>query len=137
VLGSDIVMIFDECTPYRRKARRRARHRTGSHGAVAALGAPLRTTFDQLENPNALFGIVQGGMFEHLRDESAGGLTEHRLSTAMRSAGCRWASPSRTCARAAPRGAAPAGGPPRYLMGVGTPEDIVAAVEAASTCSTA
>jgi len=68
VLNSDIVMIFDECTPY------------PADGQVA--GVSMRLSLDWAArskkahegNPNALFGIVQGGMHEHLRDESLQGL---------------------------------------------------------------
>jgi queuine tRNA-ribosyltransferase len=54
-----------------------------------------RDEFDRLANPNALFGIVQGGMFEDLRDESLAGLSE-LASTATRSAACRSASRRKT-----------------------------------------
>jgi queuine tRNA-ribosyltransferase len=54
-----------------------------------------RDAFDAQANPNALFGIVQGGMFEALRDESLAGLVDIGF-TAMRSAGCRSASPRKT-----------------------------------------
>ena len=78
---------------------------------------------------NALFGIVQGGMYEDLRDESLGRARSASASTATPSAACRWASPRRTCERilahTAPRLPADQ---PRYLMGVGTPEDLVEAV---------
>jgi queuine tRNA-ribosyltransferase len=67
VLNSDIVMIFDECTPYP------ATRRGGRVDApVACAGRSARATrIDR--GHNALFGIVQGGMYEDLRDESLAG----------------------------------------------------------------
>ena len=81
------------------------------------------------DNRNALFGIVQGGMYEDLRDRSLDGAGRTSASTATRSAACRSASPRRTCCACSRtrRRALPAD-KPRYLMGVGTPEDIVAGV---------
>jgi queuine tRNA-ribosyltransferase len=132
VLNSDIVMIFDECTPYPATTTKRP-----SRCAVAALGAALARRAQRLENSNALFGIVQGGMYEDLRDESLAGWPTS-ASTASPSAACRsanrrktWRASSPTPRRACRRHK------PRYLMGVGTPEDLVHAVQPASTCSTA
>ncbi len=71
-LDSDIVMIFDECTPYpatEAEARR-------SMELSLRWAARSRAEFDRLENPHALFGIVQGGMYETLRHESIAGLTQ-------------------------------------------------------------
>ena len=71
VLNSDIVMQFDECTPYETKG-----HLTTEREARLSMELSLRWArrcldeFNRLENPNALFGIVQGGMFERLREES-------------------------------------------------------------------
>src|SRR6478672_6091270 len=71
VLNSDIVMQFDECTPYDTKG-----HITTESEARSSMELSLRwasrciAEFKKLENPNALFGIVQGGMFENLRQES-------------------------------------------------------------------
>ena len=73
VLNSDIVMQFDECTPYETKGRI-----TTEREARTSMELSLRwarrclAEFTRLENPNALFGIVQGGMFEALREESLG-----------------------------------------------------------------
>jgi queuine tRNA-ribosyltransferase len=70
-LNSDIVMQFDECTPYETKG-----HITTEREARKSMELSLRwaqrcqAEFARLENPNALFGIVQGGMFEPLRQES-------------------------------------------------------------------
>ncbi len=71
ILNSDIVMQFDECTPYETKG-----HLTTEREARSSMELSLRwakrcqAEFTKLENPNALFGIVQGGMFENLRQES-------------------------------------------------------------------
>ncbi len=77
VLNSDIVMQFDECTPYETKG-----HITTEREARTSMELSLRwarrcqAEFARLENPNALFGIVQGGMFEHLRQESLEALVD-------------------------------------------------------------
>src|SRR5881628_1584604 len=77
VLNSDIVMQFDECTPYETKG-----HVTTEREARVSMELSLRwarrclTEHTRLENPNALFGIVQGGMFENLREESTASLVE-------------------------------------------------------------
>jgi queuine tRNA-ribosyltransferase len=87
-----------------------------------------RAAFDQLENPNALFGIVQGGMYEHLRDESLAGLVDigfHGYAIGGLSVGEPKADMMRVLAHTTPRLPADK---PRYLMGVGTPEDLVEGV---------
>src|SRR5688572_9817207 len=77
VLNSDIVMQFDECTPYETKGQI-----TTEADARISMELSLRWAkrskdeFARLENPNALFGIVQGGMFEGLRAESVAALVE-------------------------------------------------------------
>ncbi len=71
-LNSDIVMIFDECTPYPAD-----RKQAGDSMRLSYRWAKRsRAEFDRLQNHNALFGIVQGGMHEDLRDESLAGLTD-------------------------------------------------------------
>jgi queuine tRNA-ribosyltransferase len=70
VLNSDIVMIFDECTPYPATPPRRPKSMRLSPALGRALSGRMTPG-----NPNALFGIVQGGMYEDLRDESLAGLT--------------------------------------------------------------
>ncbi|WP_414683352.1 tRNA guanosine(34) transglycosylase Tgt, partial [Methylophaga sp. UBA4204] len=70
VLGSDIVMIFDECTPYP------ADEKTAAISMRLSLRWAARSKAAHGDNPSALFGIVQGGMHEALRDESLAGLTE-------------------------------------------------------------
>lgn len=65
-LGSDVVMIFDECTPYpatEDEARK-------SMQMSLRWAKRSRDEFDRLKNPNSLFGIIQGGVYEDLRDES-------------------------------------------------------------------
>jgi queuine tRNA-ribosyltransferase len=87
-----------------------------------------RESFDALANPNALFGIVQGGMFETLRDESLAGLQDigfHGYAIGGLSVGEPKEDMMRILAHVAPRLPANA---PRYLMGVGTPEDLVEGV---------
>ena len=69
-LGSDIVMIFDECTPYP------ADEKTAASSMRLSLRWAERSKAAHGDNPSALFGIVQGGMHEALRDESLAGLTE-------------------------------------------------------------
>ena len=125
VLNSDIVMVFDECTPF------------PANAAEAQLSMELslrwaarsRREFDAGDgNNNALFGIVQGGMFERLRDRSLAGLTGigfDGYAIGGLSVGEPKAEMLRILAHMAPRLPAEK---PRYLMGVGTPEDLVAAV---------
>jgi queuine tRNA-ribosyltransferase len=84
-----------------------------------------RDAFDRLENPNALFGIVQGGMFEDLRDESLAGLVDigfDGFAIGGLSVGEPKEEMARILAHIAPRLPQEQ---PRYLMGVGTPEDLV------------
>ncbi|NMG54218.1 tRNA guanosine(34) transglycosylase Tgt [Aromatoleum aromaticum] len=126
VLNSDIAMIFDECTPHP------ATHDEAAKSMQLSLrwARRSRDEFDRLANPNALFGIVQGGMFEDLRDESLAALDAIGFSgyaIGGLSVGEPKEDMARILAHTAPR--LPAGRP-RYLMGVGTPEDIVAGVAA-------
>ncbi|AOS80932.1 MULTISPECIES: tRNA guanosine(34) transglycosylase Tgt [Hydrogenophaga] len=128
-LNSDIVMQLDECTPYETKG-----HITTEAEARQSMEMSLRwaqrsrAEFERLENPNALFGIVQGGMFEHLRQESldalvamdfpgyaVGGVSVGEPKDEMRRIMAH--TPHRLPAHK-----------PRYLMGVGTPEDLVEGV---------
>jgi queuine tRNA-ribosyltransferase len=129
VLNSDIAMIFDECTPYEIDGRP-ATHAQAADSMRLSLrwARRSRDAFDALANPNALFGIVQGGMFEDLRDESLAGLTDigfHGYAIGGLSVGEPKEDMMRVLAHVAPRLPAAA---PRYLMGVGTPEDLVAGV---------
>ncbi|MFN3884434.1 MAG: tRNA guanosine(34) transglycosylase Tgt [Rhodocyclaceae bacterium] len=123
-LNSDIVMIFDECTPYPADVKQAAE----SMRLSLRWAKRSRTEHDRLGNTNALFGIVQGGMFEALRDESLAGLMEIGFD-GMAIGGLSVGEPKedfgRILAHTTPRLPADK---PRYLMGVGTPEDIVFAV---------
>ena len=75
VLNSDIVMQFDECTPYEIDGRPATREEAGQSMRMSLRWAKRSLDeFKRENNPNALFGIVQGGMFEDLRDESLAGL---------------------------------------------------------------
>ncbi len=134
-LDSDIVMQFDECTPYD-VTRGGQTHITTAAEARASMELSLRwasrckAEFARLENPNALFGIVQGGMFEHLRDASLDGLVALDLpgyAIGGLSVGEPKPDMLRLLRHTAPR--LPAA-KPRYLMGVGTPEDLVDGVAA-------
>jgi queuine tRNA-ribosyltransferase len=87
-----------------------------------------RAEFDRLDNPNALFGIVQGGMHEDLREASLAGLAQigfDGYAIGGLSVGEPKEEMLRVLAHVGPR--LPAARP-RYLMGVGTPEDLVAGV---------
>ncbi|CAG9178722.1 tRNA guanosine(34) transglycosylase Tgt [Cupriavidus pampae] len=130
-LNSDIVMQFDECTPYEIDGRP-ATHEEAARSMRMSLrwGKRSRDEFEQGGNPNALFGIVQGGMFEDLRDESLAGLSEldfHGYAIGGLSVGEPKEDMMRVLAHVGPR--LPAN-KPHYLMGVGTPEDLVAGVAA-------
>jgi queuine tRNA-ribosyltransferase len=135
VLNSDVVMIFDECTPYRIGEGPDARPATEREAADSMRlslrwAQRSRAEFDRLENPNALFGIVQGGMFEHLRDESAAGLIDigfHGYAIGGLSVGEPKPDMLRVLRHTTPRLPADK---PRYLMGVGTPEDLLDGIEA-------
>jgi queuine tRNA-ribosyltransferase len=122
VLNSDIVMIFDECTPYP------ADERTAGESMRLSLRWAERSKRAHEGNANALFGIVQGGMFEHLRDES---LRELELigfdgyAIGGLSVGEPKEDMLRILQHIAPQLPQDK---PRYLMGVGTPEDLVDAV---------
>ncbi|MCE2969727.1 MAG: tRNA guanosine(34) transglycosylase Tgt [Burkholderiales bacterium] len=131
VLDSDIAMIFDECTPYEIDGRP-ATHREAADSMRLSLrwARRSRAEFDRLGNRNALFGIVQGGMYEDLRDESAAGLTDIGFAgyaIGGLSVGEPKAEMQRVLAHTAPRLPADK---PRYLMGVGTPEDLLDGIAA-------
>ena len=128
-LDSDIVMQFDECTPYETKGAL-----TTEAQARASMELSLRWArrsrdeFERLANRNALFGIVQGGMFEGLREESLARLVELDLpgyAVGGVSVGEPKADMLRILAHTPHRLPAHK---PRYLMGVGTPEDLVEGV---------
>ena len=122
-------MQFDECTPYETKG-----HVTTEAEARASMELSLRWArrcrdeFERLANPNALFGIVQGGMFESLREESTASLVELDLP-GYAIGGVSVGEPKEEMLRimAHTPHRLPAD-KPRYLMGVGTPEDLVEGV---------
>ena len=128
-LNSDIAMVFDECTPYMINDRPATPEEAAVSMRMSLRWARRsRESFDALSNPNALFGIVQGGMFETLRDESLTGVQDigfHGYAIGGLSVGEPKEDMMRILAHVAPRLPANA---PRYLMGVGTPEDLVQGV---------
>src|SRR3954468_13574480 len=129
-LNSDIVMQFDECTAWQKD---------GVVADEAAVGRSMdmsvrwakrwRDEFARLENPNALFGIVQGGMYENLREESLAALVDMDFP-GYAVGGVSVGEPKdemlRIMAHTPHRLPAHK---PRYLMGVGTPEDLVEGVK--------
>jgi queuine tRNA-ribosyltransferase len=131
VLDSDIAMQFDECTAYQVEGRVAGEAAVrGSMQMSLRWAKRSRDEFERLENPNALFGIVQGGMFEGLREESVAGLAELDLpgyAIGGVSVGEPKEEMQRIVAHTPHR--LPAG-KPRYLMGVGTPEDLLDGVAA-------
>jgi queuine tRNA-ribosyltransferase len=121
-LNSDVAMIFDECTPYP------ADEAQAGTSMELSLRWALRSKRAHEGNPNALFGIVQGGMHEKLRDRSLAGLREigfDGYAIGGLSVGEPKEDMQRVLAHTAPQLPTDA---PRYLMGVGTPADIVHAV---------
>ena len=129
VLNSDIVMQFDECTPYEIDGRPATEAEAAKSMRMSLRWAKrCKDEFERLENPNALFGIVQGGMYEHLREESLRGLVDldfHGYAIGGLSVGEPKEDMMRildAIAYQLPENK------PRYLMGVGTPEDLVAGV---------
>ncbi len=122
VLNSDIVMIFDECTPYP------ASEQAAAESMRLSLRWAQRSKQAHEGNPNALFGIVQGGMYESLRDESLAGLVNigfDGYAIGGLSVGEPKEDMLRILAHTAPQMPSEK---PRYLMGVGTPEDLLDAV---------
>ena len=130
-LNADVAMIFDECTPYEIKGRPATEQEAAESMRLSLRWARRsRDEFDRLDNRNALFGIVQGGMFERLRDESLAGLSDigfDGYAIGGLSVGEPKADMLRVLNHTAPRLPTDK---PRYLMGVGTPEDLIAGVSA-------
>lgn len=121
-LGSDIVMIFDECTPYP------ATEQQAQESMELSLRWAARSKAAHDDNPSALFGIVQGGMYEDLRKHSARGLVEigfDGYAIGGLSVGEPHDERDQVLDFTIP--VLPAE-KPRYLMGVGRPEDIIAGV---------
>ena len=124
VLDSDIVMVFDECTPYP------ATYDAARESMCLSLRWAERSKRAHADNPNALFGIVQGGVYEPLRDESVAGLVDigfDGYAIGGLSVGEPKAEMLRMLHHTAPQLPREK---PRYLMGVGTPHDIVQAISA-------
>ena len=122
VLDSDVVMIFDECLEHP------AAEKETADSMRRSLRWAERSRRAHEGNPNALFGIVQGGMYEALRDVSLAGLREigfDGYAVGGLSVGEPKADRRRILAHTAPQLPQDK---PRYLMGMGTPEDIVEAV---------
>ena len=133
-LNSDIAMQLDECTPYLSVEPKTKGQITTEFEARKSMEMSLRwakrsqAEFERLENPNALFGIVQGGMFEHLRQESLEALVEMDFP-GYAVGGVSVGEPKDEMLRIMAH--TPHRLPwhkPRYLMGVGTPEDLVEGV---------
>lgn len=121
-LGSDIVMIFDECTPYP----------ASIHEARTSMELSLRwakrSKAAHGTSPSALFGIVQGGMYDDLRSESLRGLTEIGFD-GYAIGGLSVGEPKEDMLRVLENlGPKMPADKPRYLMGVGKPGDIVEGV---------
>ncbi|RCS57442.1 tRNA guanosine(34) transglycosylase Tgt [Parvibium lacunae] len=129
VLNADVVMIFDECTPYKVGDQIATYQQAADSMRLSLRWAKRsRQAFAALENPNALFGIVQGGMYEPLREESLAGLLDigfHGYAIGGLSVGEPKEDMVRILEHTTPRLPAQQA---RYLMGVGTPEDLVFAV---------
>jgi queuine tRNA-ribosyltransferase len=122
-LNSDIAMVFDECTPYPATEEQAAQ----SMRLSMRWAGRSKRAFD---SPNLLFGIVQGGMYEALRDESLQALEAIGFpgyAIGGLSVGEPAGERARIVEHIVPRMPAAR---PRYLMGMGTPEDIIAAVGA-------
>ncbi|MEY8251543.1 MAG: tRNA guanosine(34) transglycosylase Tgt [Colwellia sp.] len=121
-LNSDVVMIFDECTPYP------ASHEESKNSMELSLRWAQRSKNAHGDSPNALFGIVQGGMYEDLRDVSVAGLKAIEFD-GYAIGGLSVGEPKEDMVRILDH-TAPLipKNKPRYLMGVGKPEDLVEGV---------
>ena len=124
-LGSDICMIFDECTPYPATEKQAA---DSMRLSLRWAARSKRAHCDDLGNDAACFGIVQGGMYDDLRQESLAGLVDigfDGYAIGGLSVGEPQEEMLRTLGELTPH---MPGERPRYLMGVGRPEDIVEGV---------
>ena len=121
-LGSDVVMIFDECTPYP------ATEKEAEVSMQLSLRWAQRSKDAHGDSPSALFGIVQGGMYESLRDQSLAGLVDIDFD-GFAIGGLSVGEPKDDMLRVLDHLAdtMPAD-KPRYLMGVGKPADLVEGV---------
>jgi len=124
-LGSDIVMAFDECTPYPA-----TRDEAASSMELSMRWAKrCREAHDSLDNQNALFGIVQGGMYTDLRKQSSEALVDIGFSgyaVGGLAVGEEKSLRDQVLDDTVPYLPDDA---PRYLMGVGKPEDLLASVQ--------
>ena len=129
VLNADVVMQFDECTPYEIDGQLVTREQAGQSMRLSLRWAKRSLDEFQREgNSNALFAIVQGGMFEDLRDESLDALEQmdfHGVAIGGLSVGEPKEDMQRILRHTGPKLPAHK---PHYLMGVGTPEDLVEGV---------
>lgn len=129
VLNADVVMQFDECTPYEMDGQPVTREQAGQSMRLSLRWAKRSLDeFHREGNPNALFAIVQGGMFEDLRDESLAALEQmdfHGVAIGGLSVGEPKDDMQRILRHTSPKLPAHK---PHYLMGVGTPEDLVEGV---------
>lgn len=129
VLNADVVMQFDECTPYEIDGQPVTREQAGQSMRLSLRWAKRSLDeFHREGNPNALFAIVQGGMFEDLRDESLAALEQmdfHGVAIGGLSVGEPKDDMQRILRHTGPKLPAHK---PHYLMGVGTPEDLVEGV---------
>ncbi|MDH5378247.1 MAG: tRNA guanosine(34) transglycosylase Tgt [Gammaproteobacteria bacterium] len=121
-LGSDIVMIFDECTPYP------ADEKQARESMELSLRWARRSKDAHEGNPNALFGIVQGGMYPHLREVSLNGLMDIGFDGYAIGGLSVGESKEEMIMILDHIVSAMPSDKPRYLMGVGTPEDLVESV---------
>ncbi|WP_440682187.1 tRNA guanosine(34) transglycosylase Tgt [Cysteiniphilum halobium] len=121
-LGSDIVMCFDECTPYP------ATELETKASMELSMRWALRSKVAHADNPSALFGIIQGGMYEHLRDQSLKALTDIGFD-GYAIGGLSVGEPKPDMIRILDHTAHQMPeDKPRYLMGVGKPQDLVEGV---------
>jgi queuine tRNA-ribosyltransferase len=135
VLDSDVAMVFDECTPYEIDGRPATRDEAAASMQLSLRWAQRsRDEFQRLgdtrDRRNALFGIVQGGMYEPLRDESLAGLVDigfDGFAIGGLSVGEPKQDMLRILAHTTPQLPHDR---PRYLMGVGTPEDLLDGIAA-------
>ena len=129
VLNADVVMQFDECTPYEIDGQPVTREQAGQSMRLSLRWAKRSLDeFHREGNPNALFAIVQGGMCEDLRDESLAALEQmdfHGVAIGGLSVGEPKDDMQRILRHTGPKLPAHK---PHYLMGVGTPEDLVEGV---------
>ena len=121
-LGSDVVMIFDECTPYP------ATEAEAERSMQLSLRWAQRSKEAHGDNPAALFGIIQGGMYPELRKRSLAALAEIGFD-GYAVGGLSVGEPKAEMLRVLDdlSGELPAEAP-RYLMGVGTPADLLEGV---------